>query len=158
MSRFNENDYKGNGGNESQRKDEEKIEGKEKNRKRYNKPINLLSGKTGDSLYALKNEFEYQKSQLDKEGRQRDSIFYKIVSAINDLPRELRDAIIKECGWSEATYYNKFRAEVSPEIVNGYNVKLVSKADLQSIMTLYVDRVGEKLKYLQSVQRDLLKS
>lgn len=134
-----------------------------KNRKK-NKQIDLRCGVPSAVAAAVQGEFEIQqalkppgnrKKKKDNERTGKKIRFYDIISIVNDLPRTLQKKIIADCNWSESMYYNKFRIDISPSLINGSTLKETSHAELNAIIKIYVDIVEERLQILQSMQSEL---
>ncbi|RFM34444.1 hypothetical protein [Chitinophaga silvisoli] len=162
MSRVSENEH--------EIKEEQKVDKNNENQhksgknRKKNKQIDLRRGVSSAVATVVQGEFEikqtlnppgYKKRKKDNEGTGKKIRFFDIISIVNDLPRTLQRKIIADCNWSESMYYNKFRVDISPSLINGSTLKVTSHAELKTIIKIYVDIVEERLQILQSMKSEL---
>lgn len=157
MSRINENDYTGHGDRETNNY-ENKEEVQQPGKRRRKKLVDLRSGMPSAVKNTLEGENEIKRAiqQSTRDKRKKDGVkdigLYDIISLITELPVILRNKVLQECDWQESTYYNRFRAEISPSFAEQSMVKTVSHAELVTILKIYVEELGLKLDVLKSMQ------
>lgn len=153
MSRFNENYHRKNERSEEIRDDSKDVEQLQKRKKRKSsKEFDLRVGVESQVKNMLQGQYEIEQAlQQPKKDNDRTIRFFDVISIVNDLPLLIRKRVIEECNWTEGTYNTKFRVEISPSFAKQSTIR-ISYAELMTVLKIYVEEVGERLRKLQEMQ------